>query len=306
MVKSKITRGKFLSTALAGLAGMKLLPKTFNADRSPVPELREVGRTGIKVSPVCFGASRTNNESLIRYALDKGINFIDTGRSYANGNNEKLVGNAVSGIREKVVIQSKIRLDPEEVPSGGKGKKGTEEIKKALWPKIEASLKALNTEYIDILLYHDAREESLLFHPEVMKFYDELKSSGVIRAHGFSNHNEYLNLPERNNREGFYDVIMIPFNHSGSFVHSVSGRYSEWNQDRLIAALTEAWKKERGIIAMKTCSGGKYSGSPDTEPGFADAVKWVIRHPFVSSAAVAMASFEQVDDYVPLPVQLNL
>ena len=113
MVKSKITRGKFLSTALAGLAGMKLLPKTFNADRSPVPELREVGRTGIKVSPVCFGASRTNNESLIRYALDKGINFIDTGRSYANGNNEKLVGNAVSGIREKVVIQSKIRLDPD-------------------------------------------------------------------------------------------------------------------------------------------------------------------------------------------------
>lgn len=210
------------------------------------------------------------------------------------------MGKAVSGIREKVVIQTKIRLDPDEVPSGGKGKKGAEEIRKALESKIEASLKALNTDYIDILLYHDAAEESLLFHPEVMKFYADLKSSRVIRAHGFSTHNEYLNLPERNNRESFYDVIMVPFNHSGSFVHSVSGRYSEWDQGRLIAVLAEAGKKSIGAIAMKTCSGGKYSGSTVSVPSYLDAVRWVTEHPFISSAAVAMTSFEQVDEYIPL------
>lgn len=305
MAKSKITRGKFLSTALGGLAAIKLLPETLNDNQLTLLERRNLGRTGIKVSPVCYGAPRTNNESLIRYALDKGINFIDTGRSYGNGNNEILVGKAVSGIREKVVIQSKIRLDPDEVPSGGKGKKGAEEIKKALWSKFEASLKALNTDYIDILLYHDASEESLLFHPEVLKFYADLKSSRVIKAHGFSTHNEYLNLPERNNRECFYDVIMLPFNHSGSFVHSVSRRFSEWDQNRLINILSEAGKMETGVIAMKTCSGGKYSGSPASEPCFPDAVRWVIRHPFISSAAVAMASFEQVDEYVPLIVKVN-
>ena len=84
------------------------------------------------VSPICFGAPRTNEESLIRYAIDKGINFIDTGRSYGNGNNEKLVGKAVAGIRKNVVIQSKIRLDANELPSGGKGKKGADEIRDAL------------------------------------------------------------------------------------------------------------------------------------------------------------------------------
>ena len=261
---------------------------------------RSIGKTGIKVAPVCFGATRTNDESLIKYAIDKGFTFIDTGRSYANGNNERLVGRAVSGIRNKVVIQSKLRLDPNELPAEGKGKKGAEEIKSALNSKLEASLKALGSDYIDILLYHDASLENLLFHPEVMRFFTDLKSSGVIKACGFSTHNDLMNLHERNNNELFYDVIMVPFNHKGSFVHSVTGNFSEWDQSRLIAALTEAGKKGIGVIAMKTCSGGKYSPSQDVAPDYPEAVKWVIRHSYISSAAVAMANFEQVNEYIPL------
>jgi len=235
---------------------------------------------------------------LIKYAVSKGINFIDTGRSYSNGNNERLVGKAISGIRNDLVIQSKIRLDKNDIPSEGKGRRGAEEIRNILKSRTEESLKALNTNYIDVLLYHDAWDENLLFHEEVMKFFDDMKSSGVIRAHGFSTHNDLIHLHERNNREGFYDVMMIPFNHKGSFVHSVTGKYSEWDQTRLITALTEAGNKGIGIIAMKTCSGGKYSPSSDSEPGFREAVRWVTGHPYISSAAVAMASFEQVDEYV--------
>ena len=48
--------------------------------------------------------------------------------------------------------------------------------------KLEASLKALNTDYIDVLLYHDALDENLLFHPETMKFFSEMKKAGVIKA----------------------------------------------------------------------------------------------------------------------------
>ncbi len=298
MVKKIISRKKFLSTTMAGLAGIKLMSRNVGTDSSLPAGSRSVGKTGIIVSPICFGAPRTNEESLIKYAVDKGLNFIDTGQSYGNGNNERLVGKAVAQIRKNVVIQSKIRLDPNELPSGGKGNKGTVEIKDALNSKIEASLKALNSDYIDILLYHDATVENLLFHPEVMKIFAGLKSSGVIRACGFSTHNDYMNLHERNNKEHFYDVIMVPFNHKGSFVHSVNGRYSEWDQKRLISVLTDAGNNGIGVIAMKTCSGGKYSPSPDTEPSYREAVRWVLGHPFISSAAVAMANFEQVDEHV--------
>jgi len=298
-VRKIISRKRFISSAVAGLAGISLIPPV----RSEITEntvKRPVGKTGIMVTPVCFGASRTNDESLIKFAIDKGFNLIDTGRSYTNGNNERLVGKAVSGIRKNVVIQSKLRLDPNELPSEGKGKKGADEIKSLLNSRLEASLKALDTDYIDILLYHDATQENLLFHNEVLKFFEGLKSTGVIRANGFSAHNDFLNLHEMNNRELLYDVIMVPFNYKGSFVHSVSGRYSEWDQARLVSTLTEAGKKGIGIIAMKTCSGGKYSPSPDVVPGFPEAVRWVIQHSYISSAAVAMANFEQVNEHAPL------
>jgi len=293
-----MSRKKFLSAAVSGLAGLKILARANNRNLTENNGMRKVGKTGISISPVAFGASRTNDESLIRYAIDKGFTSIDTGRNYANGNNEKLVGKSVSGIRDRVVIQSKLRLDLNELPSGGKGKKGSDEIRSILNSKLEESLKALNTDYIDILLYHDAPGENMLFHPEVMKFYDNLKKSGVIRAHGYSTHNDLISLHERNNKELFYDIIMAPFNHKGSFVHSVSGRYEEWDQNRLIAALTEAGNKGIGIVAMKTCSGGTYSPDPDMKPSYSEAVRWVIQHSFVSTAAVAMSSFEQIDEYV--------
>jgi aryl-alcohol dehydrogenase-like predicted oxidoreductase len=300
MMKRIISRKKFLSKTIAGLAGIELMSQALIDSHIDISRKRHVGKTAILVSPVCFGATRTNEESLIRYAIDRGINFIDTGRAYANGNNERLVGRAVSGIRNNVVIQSKLKLDENELPSGGKGKKGAEEIRSVLNNQLEESLKALGSDYIDILLYHNATEEKLLFHPEVMKFFDGMKSSGVIKAHGFSAHNDFMNLHERNNKELFYDVVMVPFNYKGSLVHSITGKFSAWDQNRLLSALTEAGNRGIGVIAMKTCSGGKYSLSPDIEPSYPEAVKWVIGNTFISSAAVAMANFEQVNEHISM------
>jgi len=297
MVKKQLSRKEFVEKTLTGIAGLGFISNRLSSTDNSQSQLKKVGDTGIMVSPVCFGATRTNEESLIKYTLGKGINFIDTGRSYGNGNNEKLIGKALSGSRDKVIIQSKIRLEENELPSKGKGRKGAEEIRNALSSKLDESLKALNSSYIDILLYHDALDEKLLFHDETLKFFSEMKSKGIIKAHGFSTHNEYINLLERNNTELFYDVNMVPFNHKGSFVHSVTGRFSEWNQEKLITALTDASAKGRGIIAMKTCSGGPYSPSPDIKPNFRDAVRWVLNHSFISSAAVAMANFEEVDEH---------
>jgi uncharacterized protein len=297
MYKKQMSRKEFFTKTLTAIAGVSIISKSMNRFLMPVPELKELGRTGISVSPVCFGATRTNDEALIKYVLSKGINFIDTGRSYANGNNEKLVGKAIAGMRRNVVVQSKIRLEADELPSKGKGRKGSVEIKDALSKKLEASLKALNTEYIDILLYHEATDEKLLFHSETMKFFSDMKNKGTIKAHGFSTHNDFMNLPERNNAEGFYNAVMVPFNHKGSFVHSITGSYSEWDQSRLISVLTEAWEKGIGVIAMKTCSGGKYSPSADIKPSYKEAVLWVLHHKFISSASIAMSNFEQVNEH---------
>lgn len=300
MRKNRISRKDFVTKAFTGIAGIGLISKQLPGSSSLTPELREIGNTGIMVSPLCFGAPRTNEESLIKYALSKGMNFIDTGRSYGNGNNERLVGRAISGIRENIVIQTKVKIGEAELPLKGKGRKGAEEIKNRLYSELEASLKSLNTEYIDVLLVHGAENEELLFHAETMKFFSDMKSQGVVKAPGFSSHSNMTKLTERNNSELLYKAIMVPFNHKGSFIHSVSGRYSEWDQDSLINVLIEAVNKGCGIMAMKTCSGGKYSPSADIEPSFSEAVKWVLQHKFISSAAIAMANFEEVDDHTSI------
>jgi len=297
MGKKQISRKEFFTKTLTGIAGISLVSNRLTGTGTSTSELQAIGDTGLMVSPLCFGAPRTNEESLIKYALEKGINFIDTGRTYGNGNNERLVGRAIAGIRGQVVIQSKIRLEENELPSKGKGRKGADEIRYVLSSKLEASLKALNTDYIDVLLIHDAIDENLLFHSEVLKFFSEMKSSGVIKSPGFSAHNDYLNLHERNNSELFYKTVMVPFNPKGSFIHSVNGRYSEWDQDKLITLLTEAGSKGIGVIAMKTCSGGKYSPSAEIEPSFKESVLWVLQNKFISSAAIAMSNFEQVDEH---------
>lgn len=297
MGKKQINRKEFITKSLAGIAGISLISNNIKGAGSSLSAFRNVGTTGLLVSPLCFGAPRTNEESLIKYALEKGMNFVDTGRTYGNGNNERLVGRAMAGVRDKVVIQSKIRLEANELPSKGKGKKGSEEIRNVLSTKLEASLKALNTDYIDILLYHDALDENLVFHEETMKFFTEMKNTGVIKAKGFSCHNDYMHLPQRNNDELIYDTVMVPFNPKGSFVHSLNGRYSEWDQEKLISILIESGKKGVGVVAMKTCSGGKYSPSLDIEPSFKESVLWVLRHDFISSAAIAMSNFEQVDEH---------
>jgi aryl-alcohol dehydrogenase-like predicted oxidoreductase len=297
MGKKQISRKEFVTKALTGITALSLATKNISGLVSSGSVTREIGRTGIMVSPISFGAPRTNEESLIRYALGKGINFIDTGRAYGNGNNEKLVGKAIAGTRNQVVIQTKIRLEENELPSKGKGRRGSAEIHDVLSSKLEASLAALGTDYIDLLLYHDAQDENLLFHGETMKFFSDMKKSGVIKAHGFSTHNDFMNLPQRNNSESFYNTMMVPFNPKGSFVHSVTGRYSEWDQAKLIIILTEAWKKGIGIIAMKTCSGGKYSPSADIQPSYKEAVLWVLRQEFISSANIAMVNFEQIDEH---------
>ncbi len=64
--------------------------------------------------------------------------------------------------------------------------------------------------------------------------------------------------------------------------------------------LTEAGKKGTGVIAMKTCSGTSILRPAGIKASYSEAVKWVISQPFVSSAAVAMANFDQVNEHISM------
>ena len=294
--RKEITRKDFLKSSCAGLTGfiaydvLKNSPLNFLGQDKPRLQTRVLGRTGIRAPALGFGAARTMEPSLLKAALDNGMTFIDTGRSYFNGNNERMVGETLKGIRKDVIIQSKMRVG---LPKGDSAAEAAQTMQKQMESTFEASLKALQTDYIDIMLIHEAAGPAALKNETIMEFFSKAKEKGRIRAHGFSCHDEIDTL-QAANESAFWDIIMLPFNYKGSYVHMLSGTSREWDLPRVKIELERAHKNNLGVVVMKTCSAGPYAPQSAGQPTYAGAIRWALDHAFIGVAAVAMSSFEEM------------
>ena len=171
---------------------------------------RELGKSGIKASVVAFGSwaiggwnwGGTDDEKGIRAihaALDNGINFIDTAPIYGMGHSEEVVGKALRGRRDKVILATKcgevwdgtgrgdfrFATDEHGVREDGPIKVyiflGPDSIRR----EVEISLKRLGTDYID--LYQTHYQDSTTATEDTMATLMDLKAEGKIRAIGCSN-----------------------------------------------------------------------------------------------------------------------
>ena len=303
--KKHMTRKEFLKKTTTAALGLCLMGKTSGkliANKySKVPSasnLRTLGRTGIKVTPVGFGASRTMEPALVKYALDKGMTFLDTGRSYSRGKNEFMLGEVIKGVRKDLVIQSKISLNMRSVGHDLSTPEAHRRITEMMNESMEESLKALQTDYIDIMLFHGASTTEIINHDAVVKYFEVAKKSGKIRACGFSSHTNHVELLRDANKSRLYEVVMVPYNHKGSFIHMNLGRYDEWDQPALEVEIKKAGENDIAVLAMKSCSAGAYSPDGETPASFEQALRWVLRNPAIRSAPAAMGNFEQVDEDV--------
>lgn len=295
--KGQMTRKEFLKTSSVALLGFGILGAGCKrASGKGASGLVKLGQTGIEISLIGFGASRTMEPSLVDAAIETGFTFLDTGRSYTNGRNEVMIGETLGSRRKDVVIQSKIRVNLNRQEDG---LFSPEDVKKTLGDmkaSMDASLKALRTDYIDIMLIHGAKDPKIVFHESIMEFFKSAKKEGKIRAHGFSSHAHQIELLQASNKKPFYEVIMVPYNHKGSYNHMNSGSFSEWDQPALEIEMDKAKKLGVGLIAMKTCSGGPYSPDGKSEPSFENALRWILTQNKVHSLAVAMGNFEQMEE----------
>jgi len=300
--RNHISRKDFLKKSSAGvislgvLGGITPVSKSETKTSPASPKFRILGRTGLKVSAVGFGATRTMEPSLVKYALDQGINFFDTGRHYFNGQNEQMVGQALKGKRQEVIIQTKMQVRLREQGEALKTGAVSKKIQKIMQKSLEGSLKALQTDYIDVMLLHRIKSTEIIGHETVLNFLESAKKKGQIRAFGFSSHHLPVELLRVVNQNKLYDVIMIPYNHKGSYVHSKYGYHSEWDQPALEKELRAAKKNNLGIVAMKTCSGGPYTADSNSKPTFQAGLKWILNHDYISTMAVAMANFDEVNE----------
>lgn len=148
---------------------------------------RTLGRTGIKVSPYCLGAmmfgpvgnpDHDDAARIIHKALDAGVNFVDTADFYSGGESEEIVGKALKGRRDDVVLTTKAHLPMGEDPN----RQGNS--RRWLVRALEDSLRRLGTDHVDLFLVHRPAPDTDV--EETLSALTDLVRAGKVRAFGSS------------------------------------------------------------------------------------------------------------------------
>ena len=192
-------------------------------------ETIRLGRTNLIVSKNGFGAlpvqrvDMDNACALLRKAYENGINYFDTARAYSDS--EEKLGNALSDVREKIIISTKTAAETVE----------------EFWKQLNTSLSLLKTDYIDIYQFHNPA-----FCPKpgdgtgLYEAMLEAKQKGLIRFIGMTNHR--LSVAEESVRSGLYDTLQFPFSYLASE-----------KEEALVRLCAEL---DVGFICMKALAGG--------------------------------------------------
>ena len=149
-------------------------------------EYRVLGNTGVKVSKLCFGtmsfggdADYPTSSEMFGRCLDTGINFFDCANVYAGGRSEEILGELMSGLRDDLVITSKVCMPV------GQGVNDRGLSRRHIMQQVEGSLKRLDTDRIDVYFVHHFDNETPL--EETLRALDDLVSQGKILYPGVSN-----------------------------------------------------------------------------------------------------------------------
>ena len=152
-------------------------------------EYRLLGRTGVSVSPLCLGAmmfgpwgndDRADAIRVIHRALDAGINFVDTADVYSGGVSEEIVGEALQGRRDDVVLATKFFMPMDDRPNHGGGSR------RWIIQEVENSLRRLKTDYIDLYQVH--RPSPTTDVEETLGALTDLVHQGKVRYIGSSSY----------------------------------------------------------------------------------------------------------------------
>ena len=272
--KKTINRREFLklglmsaATAAVGFGGLRGVLEAAEQN-AVVPVYRTLGRTGLKVTVVSFGAMLTPEHEVMRAAFDLGINYVDTARGYMGGRNEEIVGRAIKGIRDKLYIATKTH-------SNSKSK---------ITNDVETSLTKLGTDHVDVIQLHGLSSGAIAFIPEIREALVELRKQGKVRFFGVTTHTNQTEVINAivDDKEKFFDTVLVAHNFK--------------SPPELTKAIAHAAQVGIGIIAMKTQAGGYKTDALGKISPHQAALKWVLQDPNISCAIPGMRDLQMMND----------
>jgi 1-deoxyxylulose-5-phosphate synthase len=286
-------------------------------------EYRRLGRAGVKVSPICLGGGvrgPLDEQRFIRtieHAIDLGCNFIDCANNYGKGQSEPLLGRAIKGKRDSLVITSKVftRVGP------GPNDQGLS--RPHIMREIDRTLKKLQTDWIDIYYLHKVDPETTI--EETLRTIEDLVRQGKVRYVGASNHTaaQTAELLWAAERLGLEPIVCLQSHYNllhrwevepellalcrryglGLMAYSplaiglLSGRFhhgatppadSPWEPEQLRAALSE----RTGRVIQTLLDLADARGATPTQL----ALAWLLDHEEVTAPIVGADRPEYVDD----------
>jgi hypothetical protein len=283
--------------ALAGL-GLSALPLRAWGQPSGQVRVRRyatLGRTGLRVSDVSFGASRlgAEEEDTVRHAFDRGINYFDTADSYRGGESETTIGRALRGKRDRVHIASKTYASPTD---------GRDSMMRSL----EQSLRRLGTDYVDVYFNHAVNDVERLKNPEWREFTARARQQGKIRFVGMSGHaGRLIACLDHALDTDAVDVILVAhnFGQDPAFYQQFTRSFDfVARQPDLPRVLRKAKAKGVGVVAMKVLMGARLNDMRPFERGGATfaqaALRWVLSSRSVDTLIISMTGRDGIDEYL--------
>jgi len=292
---------------------------------------RKLGNTGLIVSEVALGTmqfggkmnmgnlGQQDTTRLVKVALDRGINFVDTADVYSLGESETLVGNALKGVRQEIVLATKVRL-----PMGGNfNRSGATRVN--ILREVEGSLHRLQTDYIDLYQIHGWDSNTPL--EETLRALDNIVRQGKVRYIGLSNYmswqaatavmlQERLGLEKYVTAQMYYSLVgrgleyefqsFAEYHNIGVLVWSplaggfLTGKYTRANPAPVGTRFAEAgsfvpFDKEMGyrvVEALKEVADRRNVSSARV------ALSWLLGRKAVSSVIIAARKAEQLEDNI--------
>lgn len=294
-------------------------------------EYRNLGRNGIKVSPITLGTMMFGGQTddavakrIVDKAFEQGINFIDTANNYNDGASEQVVGRLIAERRSQWVLATKfINANP-----GAQGPNDRGGSRHNMIQSVEGSLKRLNTDYIDLFYLH--REDNSIPVEETLRALSDLLRAGKIRSYGLSNHRGWklaefsrtadllgmerpaasqplYNLANRQIEvehlpaAEYYGIGVVPYSPLARGVLTAKydpaqapGADTRAGRNDPRMKQTE-WRSESLNLAQRIKDHAQARG---ITPG-QFAVAWVLNNKLITSAIAGPRTEEQWNDYVP-------
>jgi predicted aldo/keto reductase-like oxidoreductase len=274
--KRSISRRDFLKIGVGGAAAFGLMGvgNLFGAESAGTLTYRTLGRTGLQVTTLSFGAMLTPEAEVIRAGLDMGINYLDTARRYLHGRSEEIVSRAIKGIRDKVYVATKTQP--------------TSNTKGAIMKDVETSLMNLKTDYIDVIQLHSLVSSQRAFIPEVREAYVKLREQGKVRFFGVTTHTNQAEVIDAvvNDPDKFFDTVLVAYNFK--------------TETSVKEAIARAKAAGLGVIAMKVQTGRYRTDAPGSAATHQTALKWVLDDTNVTTAIAGMKTLEHIRELMPV------